>query len=85
MEIPEGRTRILQQDAEALRGYVTWNSGGQAQGSSTVRSPPHSGTNPFRRLSHLVVVPQVLLHVTHSNLKARFMEIRLDRHMTVER
>ena len=28
---------------------------------------------------------QVLLHVTHSNLKARMFEIRLDRHMTVER
>ena len=28
---------------------------------------------------------QVLLHVTHSNLKARFMELRLDRHMTIER
>ena len=27
----------------------------------------------------------VLLHVTHSNLKARFMELRLDRHMTIER
>jgi len=27
----------------------------------------------------------VLLHVTHSNLKARMFEIRLDRHMTVER
>lgn len=26
----------------------------------------------------------VLLNVTHSNLKARFMEIRLDRHMTVD-
>jgi tubulin-folding cofactor B len=27
----------------------------------------------------------VLLHVTHSNLKMRMFEIRLDRHMTVER
>jgi len=27
----------------------------------------------------------VLLHVTHSNLKAYFMELRLDRHMTIER
>ena len=27
----------------------------------------------------------VLLHVTHSNLKARMFEIRLDRHMTIER
>jgi len=27
----------------------------------------------------------VLLHVTHSNLKARIFELRLDRHMTVER
>ena len=27
----------------------------------------------------------VLLHVTHSNLKARMFEIRLDKHMTVER
>ena len=27
----------------------------------------------------------VLLHLTHSNLNARFMEIRLDRHMTIER
>jgi len=26
----------------------------------------------------------VLLHITHSNLKARMFEIRLDRHMTVE-
>tara|TARA_B100000780_G_C20756276_1_gene300440 strand:+ start:125 stop:235 length:111 start_codon:yes stop_codon:yes gene_type:complete len=30
-------------------------------------------------------VVQVLLHVTHSNLKAYFMELRLDRHMTIER
>ena len=30
-------------------------------------------------------VSTVLLHVTHSNLKARFMELRLDRHMTIER
>ena len=28
---------------------------------------------------------QVLLHVTHSNLKAKIFEIRLDKHMTVER
>ena len=27
----------------------------------------------------------MLLHVTHSNLKAYFMELRLDRHMTIER
>ena len=27
----------------------------------------------------------VLLHVTHSNLTARLFEIRLDRHMTIER
>ena len=27
----------------------------------------------------------VLLHVTHSNLQARMFELRLDRHMTVER
>jgi len=27
----------------------------------------------------------VLLHVTHSNLKARMFELRLDRHMTIER
>jgi len=27
----------------------------------------------------------VLLHVTHSNLKARMFELRLDKHMTVER
>jgi hypothetical protein len=27
----------------------------------------------------------VLLHVTHSNLKARMFEIRLDKHMTIER
>ena len=26
----------------------------------------------------------VLMHVTHSNLKARIFELRLDRHMTVE-
>lgn len=36
------------------------------------------GRFPVRRV-------QVLLHVTHSNLKARFMELRLDRHMTIER
>ena len=30
-------------------------------------------------------VSTVLLHVTHSNLKARFMELRLDRHMSIER
>jgi len=45
-----------------MKEYVTWDSGLQNQGTSTV-----------------------LLHVTHSNLKARFMELRLDRHMTVER
>ena len=49
-------------DLEALRGYVTYESGGQARSTSTV-----------------------LLHCTHSNLKARLFEIRLDRHMTVER
>lgn len=27
----------------------------------------------------------VLLHITHSNLKARMFEIRLDKHMTIER
>lgn len=27
----------------------------------------------------------ILLHVTHSNLKARMFEIRLDKHMTIER
>ena len=32
----------------------------------------------FRDLS------QVLLHVTHSNLKARIFELRLDRHMTID-
>jgi len=45
-----------------MKEYVTWDSGLQNQGTSTV-----------------------LLHVTHSNLKARFMELRLDKHMTVER
>lgn len=51
----------MSNELEALRGYVTYDSGGQNRGSSTV-----------------------LLHVTHSNLKARMFEIRLDRHMTVE-
>ncbi len=48
-------------DMAALRDWVTYESGGQARGETTV-----------------------LLHVTHSNLKARMFEIRLDRHMTVE-
>ena len=52
----------MSSDLEALRGYVTYESGGQARSTSTV-----------------------LLHCTHSNLKARLFEIRLDRHMTVER
>jgi len=52
----------MSQDLQNLRDYVTYESGGQARGESTV-----------------------LLHVTHSNLKARMFEIRLDRHMTVER
>lgn len=45
-----------------LRDFVTYDSGGQGRGSTTV-----------------------LMHVTHSNLKARMFELRLDRHMTVER
>lgn len=49
-------------DLQNLRDYVTYESGGQNRGDTTV-----------------------LLHVTHSNLKARMFEIRLDRHMTVER
>ena len=49
-------------DLEALRDYVSYESGGQARSASTV-----------------------LLHCTHSNLKARMFEIRLDRHMTIER
>jgi len=57
-----GRTRTLDPSGEGLRSYVTWSSGLQNQGESTV-----------------------LLHVTHSNLKAHFMELRLDRHMTIER
>eukprot|EP00320_Phaeocystis_rex_P000537 CAMPEP_0119092436 /NCGR_PEP_ID=MMETSP1178-20130426/159759_1 /TAXON_ID=33656 /ORGANISM="unid sp, Strain CCMP2000" /LENGTH=305 /DNA_ID=CAMNT_0007076011 /DNA_START=46 /DNA_END=963 /DNA_ORIENTATION=- len=57
-----GRTRSLDEGGEALREYVTWDSGLQNKGESTV-----------------------LLHVTHSNLKAHFMELRLDRHMTIER
>jgi len=48
-------------DLNALRSWVTADSGGQARGETTV-----------------------LLHVTHSNLKARLFEIRLDRHMTIE-
>ena len=51
----------MSQDLQNLRDYVTYESGGQARGATTV-----------------------LLHVTHSNLKARMFEIRLDRHMTVE-
>ena len=31
-----------------------------------------------------LLAPQVLLHVTHSNLQARMFEIRLDRHMNIE-
>ena len=46
----------------SLKSWVNHESGGQAQGESTV-----------------------LLHITHSNLKMKFMEIRLDRHMTIER
>jgi tubulin-folding cofactor B len=47
---------------QELRDYITYDTGAQNRGASTV-----------------------LLHVTHSNLKARMFEIRLDRHMTVER
>jgi len=52
----------MSQDMQALRNFITHESGGQARGESTV-----------------------LLHVTHSNLKARMFEIRLDKHMTIER
>ena len=52
----------MSQDLQALRDYITYETGGQNKGETTV-----------------------LLHVTHSNLKARMFEIRLDRHMTVER
>jgi len=51
----------MSQDLNALRNWVTAESGGQARGETTV-----------------------LLHCTHSNLKARLFEIRLDRHMTIE-
>lgn len=47
-------------DMEALRNYVTYDSGSLNQAESTV-----------------------LLEVTHSNLKAQFMQIRLDKHMTI--
>jgi len=51
----------MSESLTALRDYVTYESGGQSRGTSTV-----------------------LLHVTHSNLKARMFELRLDRHMTIE-
>jgi len=51
----------LSESLTALRDWVTYDSGGQSRGTSTV-----------------------LLHVTHSNLKARMFELRLDRHMTIE-
>lgn len=78
-----GRTRTLDPSGEGLRSYVTWSSGLQNQGESTVR---HTHTRMFAyRLSRPSLPAQVLLHVTHSNLKAHFMELRLDRHMTIER
>ena len=46
-------------DMEALRNYVTYDSGTLNQAESTV-----------------------LLNVTHSNLKANFMQIRLDKHVS---
>mmetsp|Transcript_4889 Transcript_4889/g.12550 ORF Transcript_4889/g.12550 Transcript_4889/m.12550 type:complete len:195 (+) Transcript_4889:259-843(+) len=47
-------------DMEALRSYITYDSGIQNKGESTV-----------------------LLEITHSNLKAKFMQIRLDMHMSI--
>jgi len=51
----------MSNDLQNLRDFITYESGGQNRGSTTV-----------------------LLHVTHSNLKARMFEIRLDRHMTID-
>lgn len=45
-------------DMQALREYVTYDSGIQNKGDSTV-----------------------LLEITHSNLQAKFMQIRLDMHV----
>ena len=45
-------------EMQALRDYVTYDSGSLNQAESTV-----------------------LLEVTHSNLKAKFMQIRLDKHV----
>jgi tubulin-specific chaperone B len=50
----------LNADLQALRDYVTAETGAQNQAESTVR-----------------------LLVTHSNLKAKFMEIRLDLHVSI--
>ncbi|XP_075263802.1 uncharacterized protein LOC142355566 [Convolutriloba macropyga] len=47
-------------EMQALRDYVTYDSGSLNQAESTV-----------------------LLEVTHSNLKAKFMQIRLDKHMSI--
>jgi len=47
-------------DLNNLRDFVTYESGGQNRGATTV-----------------------LIHVTHSNLKMKMFELRLDRHMTV--
>lgn len=70
-----------------MKDWVQWDSGLQNQGTSTVRRR-HLAARPTRSPPHSVPrkpPPQVLLHVTHSNLTARFMELRLDKHMTVER
>jgi len=51
---------IRSADMQALRDYVTHDSGSLNQAESTV-----------------------LLEVTHSNLNAKFMQIRLDMHMSI--
>ena len=77
----------MSSDLQMLKDYVAWDSGGQNRGESTVRRRPA----PLRAAPPLAAcerigracASQVLLHCTHSNLKARMFEIRLDRHMTI--
>jgi hypothetical protein len=44
-----------------------------------IRQPPYSSVFPL----HLATW-QVCLHVSHSNLNRRMIEIRFDKHMTIE-
>ena len=79
-------------ELQALKDYLNWESGAQNRGDSTVRSaagraPPNGpilrGSERADNICALASL-QVLLHVTHSNLKIKLFEIRLDQHMSVE-